>query len=76
MMPYHSYGLAKYRIDEARERAALVRLRKDTGRDPIRPVHQPTGVIDAVGHGLIALGSRLVSDPSDHTPPSDTRRAA
>jgi hypothetical protein len=76
MMPYHSYGLAKYRIDEARERAARARLRKDARRHPIRPVHQPTGVIDAVGHGLIALGSRLVSDPSDHAPLTDTRRAA
>lgn len=64
MMPYLSYDVTNHRIAQAQERAEASRLRRAarTGN------HGPygAGVIDALGHGLIALGSRLVSDPQDH----------
>jgi hypothetical protein len=68
MIPYSSYEFAKYRMHEAQEAAATRRLRR-TARTA---GPHGTPVIAAVGHGLIAIGSRLVSDRSE--PP--TRRAA
>lgn len=64
MMPYLSYGVTNHRISQARERAEASRLRRAarTGNHGA----YGAGVIDALGHGLIALGTRLVSDPDHH----------
>ncbi|MGH8911295.1 MAG: hypothetical protein ACRDVD_02190 [Acidimicrobiia bacterium] len=68
MIPFSSYEIAKYRMHQAQEVAAARGLRRTA-----RTVGTyGTPVIDAVGHGLIAIGNRLVSDRSE--PP--TRRAA
>lgn len=68
MIPYSSYEFAKYRMHQAQEAAAARRLRRLARTAGT----SGTPVIDAVGHGLIAIGNRLVSDRSE--PP--TRRAA
>jgi hypothetical protein len=60
MMPYMSYDVTNHRMNQAKERAEASRLRRAA-----RSGHHGAygaGVIDALGHGLIALGSRLVSD--------------
>ena len=65
-----------YHIAEAiqRERLAL-RDRHESRRRRTADSRAPsTSVIDALGHGLIALGARLVSDPDRHV--HDERRAA
>ncbi|HJR90945.1 MAG TPA: hypothetical protein VJ938_00730 [Acidimicrobiia bacterium] len=62
MMPYQSYEIAKARVREAQESAEARRSR----RAALNRAAYGVGVIDAVGHGLIAIGSRLVSDPTDH----------
>lgn len=62
MMTHLDHRLAKALREEATHRA-------DTGRqarvaDDVMPAG--AGVKDAIGHGLIALGSRLVADPAEH----------
>lgn len=71
MMPYHTYRVAKYRMETARSEAENRRLRRAaiTGM----PGAYGAGVIDAIGHRLIALGTRLVADPTEHP---NHRRAA
>lgn len=63
MMTYQSLTIANYRIEEARRQAAERRSARAAAPVPVR---QTPAVIDAMGHGLIAIGSRLVSDPNDH----------
>lgn len=65
MMTYQTHAIAKYRIQEARDRAAARRLARAASSVGIAD-RGVIAVFDAVGHGLIAVGSRLVSDPSDH----------
>ncbi|CAN5897052.1 hypothetical protein BH23ACT5_BH23ACT5_15710 [soil metagenome] len=69
MMPYMAHLVANEKIADAHRRAARYRLQQEAKQAP-ESVH---GVLDAVGHGLIALGSRLVSHQDDHSAP---RRAA
>ncbi|HEX2152785.1 MAG TPA: hypothetical protein VHL52_02285 [Acidimicrobiia bacterium] len=69
MIPYHTSGVAEARIREARETAEARRLRW-ASRTGLAGSYG-AGVIDALGHGLIAIGSRLVSNS-----PSHARRAA
>lgn len=64
MMPYHSYEVARYRMEDALSRAEAHRLRKAARTGSLGAYG--TGVIDALGHGLIAIGARLVSDPTSH----------
>lgn len=71
MMPYQSYEIARYRMAEAIRRAEARRLRKAARGETVGAYG--SGVIDALGHGLIAIGSRLVSDRSS---PPNHRRAA
>lgn len=71
MMPYQSYDVTRHRMNEARDRAELSRLRR-AARSENHGAYG-AGVIDALGHGLIAIGSRLVSDPAAHP---NHRRAA
>lgn len=75
MMPYHTYEIARSRIDDARDRAGRRRLARTSVSEHHRLGHRPTGVVDAVGHGLIALGTRLVTDPADHRIPAHRRAA-
>lgn len=63
MMPYQNYEIAKYRVRQAHDRAAAHHLRR-SARDRAAGTYG-TGVIEAVGHGLIAIGSRLISDPTE-----------
>jgi hypothetical protein len=71
MMPYQNYDIAKARVRDAQDRADAHRLRRLART---RAAGVPgLGVIDAVGHGLIAIGSRLVTDSTDHP---NHRRAA
>ncbi len=64
MMPYQTYRVARYRMDEALRKAEAHRLRKAARTGAMGAYG--TGVIDALGHGLIAIGTRLVSDRSSH----------
>lgn len=72
MMPYQTYAIARSRIEDAQSRAATRRMQKSYSREASRN----HGVADAVGHGLIALGSRLVADRTDHPPAHRDRHAA
>lgn len=71
MMPFHSYEVAKYRMHDSLDRAEARRLRRAARTGSMGAYS--TGVIDALGHGLIAIGTRLVSDPASHP---NHRRAA
>lgn len=71
MIPYASYDYAKYRMQADQAEAAARRFRRDV-HSRVAATHA-TPVFDAVGHGLIAIGTRLVSDPPEHPP---RRRAA
>lgn len=71
MMPYQNYDIAKARVRDAQDRADAHRLSR-LARARAAGV-AGVGVIDAVGHGLIAIGSRLVADSTDHP---NHRRAA
>lgn len=64
MMPNLSYAVTQSRMQEARERAEASRLRRAARTGS--PGAYGSGVIDALGHRLIALGSRLVADPDVH----------
>lgn len=64
MIPYYTSGVAESRINDARERAESRRLRRAL-RTGLAGSYG-SGVIDALGHRLIAIGSRLVSDPIEH----------
>lgn len=64
MMPYHSFEVAKYLMRDSQDRAEASRLRR-AARTGAMGAYS-TGVIDALGHGLIAIGTRLVSDPGAH----------
>lgn len=74
MIPYQTYPLARYRMEEALTRAERRRLRR-TARSKPAGAYQ-TGVIDALGHGLIAIGSRLVTDRPAHPTAHPHGRAA
>ncbi|HLU31678.1 MAG TPA: hypothetical protein VK088_07935 [Acidimicrobiia bacterium] len=67
MMTHVDHRLAKALREEARVRADEVRRSHPDGEFLVGG-----GVKDAIGHGLIALGSRLVTDPHEHP----RRRAA
>lgn len=71
MIPYQTYAIAKYRIEDSLVRAKRRRLRRADATGAYG-----TGVIDALGHGLIAIGSRLVADPAAHPAHPSDRRAA
>ena len=71
MMPYQNYDIAKARVRDAQDRADAYRLGR-LARERAAGA-AGLGVIDAVGHGLIAIGSRLVTDSDDHP---NHRRAA
>lgn len=64
MMPYLPIQQLKSMRSQDLERAERSRLLRAarTGR----PGAYGAGVIDALGHGLIAIGTRLVSDPNHH----------
>lgn len=64
MIPFVHSAVAADRIHEAREYADRRRLLR-AARNPAMTAFS-SGVIDAVGHRLIALGARLVSDPDQH----------
>lgn len=64
MMTYPAYDFAKARIQDSLARAEADRLRR-TARTGVAGAYG-AGVIDALGHGLIAIGARLVSDPAAH----------
>lgn len=64
MMPYHIATVGRYRLAEARLAADRRRLRR-TARTGVAGAYG-AGVIDALGHGLIALGARLVADREQH----------
>lgn len=64
MIPYQTYEVARSRIEEARARAEAARLRR-AARTGAAGAYG-SGVVDALGHGLIALGTRLLSDPAHH----------
>lgn len=64
MTPFLSYDLAKSLRSEDVARAERSRLRRAARTGSAGSYG--SGVIDAFGHGLIAIGSRLVSDPGDH----------
>jgi hypothetical protein len=57
MMPYLAELVANERIADAHRLAARRRLQQEA----MLRAERAHGVIDAVGHGLIALGSRMVS---------------
>lgn len=63
MIPQMSHRLAKSLRGDDLSRAEAARrwAAKSNGFGPEGP-----GVIDALGHGLIAIGTRLVSDPNAH----------
>lgn len=71
MIPYSSYEFAKYRIHDNQSRAAALRFRRAVRTRTAGTYATP--VIDSIGHGLIAIGSRLVSDRPE---PPNHRRAA
>jgi hypothetical protein len=60
-----SYDIAEARRSQALARAEQIRERRAARRHVVR---------DALGHGLIAIGSRLVTTPTDNHP--TVRRAA
>lgn len=64
MMPYLSPHLAEA-LREGDLARAERRRRRRAARAPEAGAYGP-GVIDALGHGLIAIGSRMVSDPGEH----------
>lgn len=64
MMPYLSPDIARSLRREDLERAERSRLRRAVRTGTPGPYG--SGVIDALGHRLIAIGTRLVSDPADH----------
>ncbi|HEX7100382.1 MAG TPA: hypothetical protein VF377_14215 [Acidimicrobiia bacterium] len=59
------YHLAKA-LDEGRLLDAQAGGSSRLRRQATKPRSPSTGVIDALGHGLIAIGTRLVSDPDRH----------
>lgn len=63
-MTYLTYDIARSRMNTELGRAEARRSRRVTRGETIPT--PGTAVFDAVGHGLIAIGTRLVSDPSDH----------
>ena len=65
MMTHLDHRLAKALRPEARIRAEEGRNGRFSGGGEIM-LGRP-GVKDAIGHSLIALGSRLVTDQSEHT---------
>ncbi|HLU53428.1 MAG TPA: hypothetical protein VK011_07555 [Acidimicrobiia bacterium] len=68
---YPDYRIAKAMQEERLATAARIASRPQRRATPRSP---STGVIDALGNGLIAIGARLVSDPGRHDAPG--RRAA
>ncbi|MGA7270002.1 MAG: hypothetical protein WB239_02915 [Acidimicrobiia bacterium] len=75
MIPYQTYPIARYRMGESLAHAERRRISRGARSGAIGA--HGTGVIDALGHGLIFIGSRLVADRQDHPtahPPS--KRAA
>lgn len=72
MMSYYNYEIARAKTQQAQDRAETQRLRR-LARSRAAATYG-VGVIEAVGHGLIAIGSRLVSDSTD-TPPNHRRAA-
>lgn len=64
MTPFLSHHLAKSLRTEDLARAERSRLLRAARTGSLGSYG--SGVIDALGHGLIAIGSRLVSDPGDH----------
>ncbi len=64
MTPVLSHDLAKALRSEDLARAEHSRLLRAARTGS--PGAYGSGVIDALGHGLIAIGARLVSDPGDH----------
>ena len=64
MMTQLPYDLSKARRKQALTMAEKSRLRR--ARRQGEPDPYATGVIDALGHGLIAIGNRLVSEPDPH----------
>lgn len=70
MMPFHTYEFGRSRMREAERQAAKRRLVREATMSPSRPA---ASVADAVGHGLIAIGARLVTDPHSH--PTHSRAA-
>jgi hypothetical protein len=64
MIPHLSYRLARSLRSDDLSKAEASRLRRAARSGAPGPYG--AGVIDALGHGLIAIGARLVSDPSDH----------
>lgn len=71
MMPYYAYDVAKYRMETAQVLAETRRFRRSARTGELDAYR--AGVIDALGHGLIAIGSRLVADRAAHP---NHRRAA
>lgn len=71
MTPFLSCDLTKSLRSEDLARAERSRLRRAARTGS--PGAYGAGVIDALGHGLIAIGARLVSDPADH--PTHSRAA-
>lgn len=64
MTPFLPHDLARSLRNEDLARAERSRLRRAARSG--YPGAYGSGVIDALGHGLIAIGARLVSDPGDH----------
>lgn len=60
-LPVHQLKSMRQPDLDRAERSRLLRAAR-TGR----PGAYGAGVIDALGHGLIAIGMRLVSDPNHH----------
>lgn len=74
MIPYQTYPVARYRMEQARLSADHRRLRRTAGDGALGAYG--AGVIDALGHGLIAIGSRLVTDRRAHSPAHPGHRRA
>lgn len=75
MIPYQTYQIGKYRMGDSLARAERRRMGR-AARSGATGAYG-TGVIDALGHGLIAIGSRLVADRPAHPTahPPDERAA-
>lgn len=64
MTPHLSHPIAKALKQGDLDRAERRRLRRAARTGAAGPYG--SGVIDALGHGLIAIGSRMVADRAEH----------